>query len=48
MIVLLGTARSPGQHKFLVHYYLPSEIGEDMDVTLMANGQEYKGKSIQE
>jgi len=43
MIVLLGTARTPGPHKFVVHYYLPTESGQDIPVTLFANGQEYKG-----
>ncbi|XP_053393780.1 laminin subunit alpha-like isoform X2 [Mercenaria mercenaria] len=43
LIVLLGTARSPGQHKFVVHYYLPYDIGQDIPIKLLANGQEYRG-----
>jgi hypothetical protein len=43
--VLLGTARSPGQHKFVVHYYLPYDIGQDIPIILNANGQEYRGKN---
>lgn len=43
MIVLLGTARAPGVHKFVVQYYMTYETGQDMTVTLVANGQEYPG-----
>lgn len=43
MIVLLGKARAPGPHKFAVHYYLPYDIGQEIAVTVLANGQEYKG-----
>lgn len=43
LIVLLGQVRNPGSYKFFVHYYLPYDIGQDMPVKLIANGQEYKG-----
>lgn len=42
--MLLGTTRAAGPHKFVVHYYLPYDVGSEMPVTIHANGQEYKGR----
>ena len=44
--MLLGSARGPGPHKLVVHYYLPNAVGKDIPVTLYTNGQEYKGKGL--
>ncbi|WAR24784.1 LAMA-like protein [Mya arenaria] len=43
LIVLLGQARNPGPNKFIVHYYLPYSDGQEIQITMFANGQEYKG-----
>ena len=41
--MLLGTVRASGPHKFVVHYYLPYNVGSELSVVVHANGQEYKG-----
>ena len=40
---LLGTVSKPGDYILIVHYYMPTERGLDIPITLFDDGQAYLG-----
>ena len=42
-IEIEGMIRDPGRFVFVVHFYMPGEVGMDIPVNIHTDGQDYKG-----
>jgi len=43
-ITIEGMIRNPGRFVFVVHFYMPGEVGIDMPVTIYSDGQVFTGE----